>query len=249
MDRQRELVTLERLERRRGDTWQGLWLAPLATIVAQAFLFGVLADERIGWLARVAVLVAAVASCLAAIWSVLRAHAREVQLSEAIADWTEGSDGYHPDLRPSALSRPRRRRPAAPGAAATTPSGGPTDAADSTGPAAGESPAPTDAEAPAEGAAPEAETETVGETAESEGKTEVLDPVPPAAAKPPPAPTSASRRSGSPDAEEREEWVARWDRHLVWWASGETHAKAYMAWTATLALFALADVAVLLSCV
>ena len=57
--------------------------------------------------------------------------------------------------------------------------------------------------------------------------------------------TTASRRNGSPDAEEREEWVARWDRHLVWWASGETHAKAYMAWTATLALFALADVAVL----
>jgi hypothetical protein len=210
VDRQRELVTLERLERRRGDTWQGMWLAPLIAIVAQAFLLGVLVDENIGWLARAAVLVAAVATSLSAIWSVLRAHAREVQYSEAISEWTGESDGYHPDLRPSALSRPhRRRRPAAPAEEK-----------------------PDESEAAAEAAT------TVDATPASEGETAVLDATPP----PPP-----SRPEGDEDGPEG--WVDRWDRHLVWWATGDAHAKAYMGWTATLALFVLADVAVYLSAV
>jgi hypothetical protein len=231
VDRQRELVTLERLERRRGETWPGLWLAPLLTLVAQAFLLGVLADENVGWLARAAVLVAAVAGCLAAIWSVLRAHAREVQYAEAIAAISSGaSDGRHPDLRPSALPRPHRRRRA---------------------------PAPADA-APAEHAepvpAPEAET-TVTENVADEGETAVLDATPPPAKKvplasaPTPAPEMPTPSPGRNAEDEPKGWVARWDRHLVWWAAGDSHAKAYMAWTATLALFLLADVAVYLSAV
>jgi hypothetical protein len=196
-------VTLERLERRRGDTWQGIWLAPLIAIVAQAFLLGVLVDENIGWLARAAVLVAAVATSLSAIWSVLRAHAREVQYSEAIA----ALDPDEPDIRPAALSRPQRRRT--------------------------KEPAAEESEAAAEAAT------TVDATPASEGETAVLD------ATPPP-PTSPGRADKD---DESEGWVSRWDRHLVWWASGETHAKTYMAWTATLALFLLADVAVYLSAV
>ena len=47
----------------------------------------------------------------------------------------------------------------------------------------------------------------------------------------------------------REHWVSRWDRHIAWWAAGETHAKAYMAWAATLGLFMLADVAAYLATV
>jgi hypothetical protein len=200
VDRERELVTLERLERRRGDSWQGLWLAPLLTIVAQAFLLTVLADERIGWLARAAVLLAALAANLAALWSLLRARAREVQYSEAIADWTAGSDGYHPDIRPAALARPRRKR---------APAGSTPDSSED----------------------PAAEDEP-----DSEDETSVLD------ATPPPV-------TPDDEAEEPEDWVSRWDRHVVWWASGEAHAKAYMAWAATLALFLLADVAVLLASV
>src|SRR5882757_9181348 len=118
VDRQVELLTLERLERRRGETSAGLWLAPLLTIVAQGFLLLVLADEGVGWLARAAVLVAALAANLAAIWSVLRAHAREVQYSEAIdAELAAIAVGDYADIRPAALARPRRRPPEPPTAA------------------------------------------------------------------------------------------------------------------------------------
>ena len=110
MDRQPELLTLQRLERRRGETWQGLWLAPLLTVVGQGFLLIVLADEAVGWLGRAAVLAAALAANLAALWSVLRAHAREVQYSEAIdAELEATADGDYADVRAAALARPRRR--------------------------------------------------------------------------------------------------------------------------------------------
>jgi hypothetical protein len=207
VDRQPELRTLERLESRRGETWQGLWLAPLLTIVAQGFLLIALADENVGWLARAAVLAAALAASLAAAWSVLRAHAREVQYSEAIdGELAATAVGDYADVRAAALPRPKRRA-AAPSA---------------TGPSPVE-------ETPAE------------PTEDGEGETATLvadsDPTPP----PPPTDKKPER--------EREGWVVRWDRHLVWWAAGETHAKSYMAWVATLGVFMLADVAVYLATV
>src|SRR5690606_16063189 len=49
---------------------------------------------------------------LAAAWSVLRAHAREVQYSEAIdAELAATAEGDYADVRAAALPRPRRRRP------------------------------------------------------------------------------------------------------------------------------------------
>lgn len=231
MDRPSELLTLERLERRRSETWLGLWLAPLLTILAQALLLGVLADERIGWLARAAVLVAALGAALAALWSVLRAHAREVQYSEAIdAELAATAERDYADIRPAALARPRRR--------------GPNPVPPRPEPETGESEA---AVAP-EPAAPETEERAVPATAavsaaDGEGKTEVIDPdptPPPGAATPPPPPALERKPA-------REHWVSRWDRHIAWWAAGETHAKAYMAWAATLGLFMLADVAAYLA--
>lgn len=217
MDRQPELLTLERLERRRGETWQGLWLAPLLTIVAQGFLLIVLSDEGVGWLARAAVLAAALAANLAAVWSVLRAHAREVQYSEAIdAELAATAVGDYADVRAAALARPsRRRRAASRAATAPEPSAAETSAA-----AAEDEAPPTTAAGDSEG--------------DGEGETAILDPTPT-----PPPPTEEPRP-------EREDWVQRWDRHLVWWAAGESHAKSYMAWVAALAVFMLADVAVYL---
>lgn len=215
-----EMLTLERLEHRRGETWQGLWLAPLATIVAQGFLLIVLSDETVGWLARAAVLAAALAANLAAVWSVLRAHAREVQYSEAIdAELAATADGDYADVRAAALARPSRRRPSA--AAAVT----------DLDPPGVEQAQVTPAEDPVE-----AEPATAAGT-DGEGETEPLDanPTPPPPSEEPAAP--------------REDWVHRWDRHLVWWAAGESHTKSYMAWVATLAVFMLADVAVYLGSV
>jgi hypothetical protein len=222
VDRQSELLTLERLEHRRGETWQGLWLAPLLTIVAQAFLLIVLGDEVVGWLARAAVLAAALAANLAAIWSVLRAHAREVQYSEAIdAELAATAVGDYADVRAAALTRPARRPRAATPAAPAVTDLDPTGVGKT--PAAGEE----------EDAALEEPGE--GETTVLEKETELLDP------DPPPPPPPAEEPKG-----EREDWVQRWDRHLVWWAAGESHTKSYMAWVATLAVFMLADVAVYL---
>jgi hypothetical protein len=204
-------MTVQRLECRRGETWQGLWLAPLLTIVAQGFLLIALADETVGWLARAAVLAASLAANLAALWSVLRAHAREVQYSEAIdAELAATADGDYADVRAAALARPSRRRPT-PAAAAV---------ADVDPTHVGQTPV-TGGEEPA----------TVGPDGEEE--TAIIDPDP----TPPPAPAEEPRRP-------REGWVVRWDRHLTWWAAGETHAKSYMAWSATLLVFMLADIAV-----
>jgi hypothetical protein len=218
-------MTLQRLESRRGETWQGLWLAPLLVIVAQAFLLLALADEGIGWLARAAVLAAALASCLAAAWSVLRAHAREVQYSEAIdGELAATADGDYADVRAAALPRPKRR-PAAPAATGATGSD-PTPL--------GKNPA-----APLEDAGGlEANPGDGAPDTDGEGETAILDADPTAPTPPPPSEQPKPEREG---------WVSRWDRHLVWWAAGETHAKSYMAWVATLGVFMLADVAVYLA--
>ncbi len=212
-------MTLQRLESRRGETWQGLWLAPLLTIVGQGFLLLTLADENVGWLGRVAVLAAALGANLAAAWSVLRAHAREVQYSEAIdAEIAAMAVADYADVRAAALPRPRRRRP--------EPAPGRPGAEKGTEDAAEE-------REEAEESQPAASTATGGD---GEDATTAIEP------DPTPTPAAEPRL-------EREGWVARWDRHLVWWAAGETHAKSYMAWVAALGLFMLADVAVYLATV
>lgn len=231
-------MTLQRLESRRGETWQGLWLAPLLTIVGQGFLLLVLADEGVGWLGRAAVLAAALGASLAAAWSVLRAHAREVQYSEAIdAELAATAVADYADVRAAALPRPRRRRPeqapaepdaeAAPKVARPGATAGTDDAGDGT-----DEPRPATA-ADADGE----EDATVALASDSTPAQPPLEPTPN------PPPLTAEPRA------EREGWVARWDRHLVWWAAGETHAKSYMAWVAALGLFMLADVAVYLATV
>src|SRR4051812_42275893 len=202
-------MTLQRLESRRGETWQGLWLAPLLTVVGQGFLLLALADESVGWLARAAVLAAALGANLAAAWSVLRAHAREVQYSEAIdAELAATADGDYADVRAAALARPRRRPP--------------TPAVTDLDPTPVGETSATPVEDGIE-AGPAAET---GPEIEAETKVIGDNPPPPPRAEEPKLP--------------REGWVARWDRHLVWWAAGETHAKSYMVWVATLGLFILA---------
>ncbi len=235
VDRQPELMTLERLERRRGETWQGLWLAPLLTIVAQGFLLIAIADEAVGWLARAAVLAAALGVNLAAAWSVLRAHAREVQYSEAIdAELAATAVGDYADVRAAALARPRRRAPEPAVPAGESPLGTPVEPG-----APGLAAEDADREPPA---AASAEAGTAASEAEVEDETAVIDPAPAPATSTPPPPAEEPRP-------EREGWVKRWDRHLVWWAAGETHAKSYMAWVAALGLFILADVAVYLATV
>jgi outer membrane biosynthesis protein TonB len=150
------------------------------------------------------------AANLAALWSVLRAHAREVQYSEAIdAELAATADGDYADVRAAALTRPSRRLKIV--AVVAEPEEAETEVAP--------------VEPPAE---PAAET---GDGAES--ATTILNPDP--AAPPPPPLESRAPREG---------WVERWDRHLTWWAAGETHAKSYMAWSATLLVFMLADVAI-----
>jgi hypothetical protein len=77
-------ATLTQLEQRRGENDRAMWLAPVITMAAQAFLLQILSDPGIPRGARLAVLVAGVLATLAACWTVLRAHAREVLYSETI---------------------------------------------------------------------------------------------------------------------------------------------------------------------
>lgn len=247
MDRPSELLTLERLERRRSETWLGLWLAPLLTILAQALLLGVLADERVGWLARAAVLAAALGAALAALWSLLRAHAREVQYSEAIdAELAATAERDYADIRPAALARPRRRGPN-PVPPRPEPETGESEAVPPVEPAApAATAAPETEEKPASAVGPNPGAEAAADAdGDDGGETAVIDPdptPPPRDATPPPPPAPERKPP-------REHWVSRWDRHIAWWAAGETHAKAYMAWAAALGLFMLADVAAYLATV
>lgn len=81
---ERALTTLGQLEQRRGENDRAMWLAPVITMAAQAFLLQILSDQSIPRGARLAVLVAGAVATLAACWTVLRGHAREVLYSETI---------------------------------------------------------------------------------------------------------------------------------------------------------------------
>jgi hypothetical protein len=73
------------LETRRGAFDQAMWHAPALTIAAQAFLLIVLTDRSVDGWARAGILVAGVVATTAAVLSLLRLRAREVQYSKAIA--------------------------------------------------------------------------------------------------------------------------------------------------------------------
>lgn len=98
---QRDVLVLGQLEKRRDENDRAMWLAPVITMAAQAFLLQVLSDRSIPCGARLAVLLAGVMSTLAACWTVFRAHSREVLYSEAIRTHSEALDLV--DVRPRSL--------------------------------------------------------------------------------------------------------------------------------------------------
>jgi hypothetical protein len=106
----RTATFLPLLESRRTSADQGMWQAPTLTIAAQAFLLTVLTDESISNGVRRWILVAGIAACVAAIFSLVRLRAREILFSEAIAEacYKAGL----PDPRPFHL--PRRAAPQKP---------------------------------------------------------------------------------------------------------------------------------------
>jgi hypothetical protein len=84
-DPDRAATFLGQLESRRSSIDQAMWQAPALTIAAQAFLLTVLTDSNVDDRARAWMLVAGVAACVAAILSLVRLRAREIEYSEAIA--------------------------------------------------------------------------------------------------------------------------------------------------------------------
>lgn len=102
-DQDRAATFLSLLESRRSSADQGMWQAPTLTIAAQAFLLAVLTDKTVSDTARLTILVAGIAACVAAILSLVRLRAREILFSEAIADACDKAG--LPDPRPFALSR------------------------------------------------------------------------------------------------------------------------------------------------
>jgi hypothetical protein len=84
-DQDRVATFLTLLESRRSSADQGMWQAPTLTIAAQAFLLAVLTDPSVSERARLVILVAGIAACIAAILSLVRLRAREILWSEAIA--------------------------------------------------------------------------------------------------------------------------------------------------------------------
>jgi hypothetical protein len=94
-------ITHEQLERRRDDSAQAMWLAPVLTMAAQAFLLQVLSRNTLGQCARLGVLVAGVLATIAALWTLLRSHSREVLFSQTIASYVKNAG--LPDVRPNEL--------------------------------------------------------------------------------------------------------------------------------------------------
>jgi hypothetical protein len=90
-EQQRIFVLLDHLERRRNTFDQSMWQAPGLTIAAQAFLLTVLTDSGISTTARACILAAGISAVSAAILSLLRLRAREVEYSEPIAYYAKAA--------------------------------------------------------------------------------------------------------------------------------------------------------------
>jgi hypothetical protein len=74
-----------------------MWLAPVLVVTGQAFLLQVLTVGSLGGFARAMILSAGIAASIAALVTLLRGRAREVEYSEAIAYYSEEM-GF-PELR------------------------------------------------------------------------------------------------------------------------------------------------------
>jgi hypothetical protein len=86
-----------------------MWLAPVLVIAAQAFLLQVLSTENLGWVARSMVLAAGVVATIAALVTLARGRAREVEYSEAIAHYSDALK--FPEVR---TDLPRKAMPSKP---------------------------------------------------------------------------------------------------------------------------------------
>jgi hypothetical protein len=104
LEASRRTSLLDLLERRRGGIEQAMWQAPTITIAGQAFLLQVLTTPDVRQGARTVVMAAGVMACTAAVLSLLRLRAREVQYAEAVAVY---SRWHVPDVRPPALPAER----------------------------------------------------------------------------------------------------------------------------------------------
>jgi hypothetical protein len=106
-DRDRVATFLTQLESRRSSVDQQMWQAPTLTIAAQAFLLVVLTDSNVSGRARLWIVIAGIAACVAAILSLVRLRAREIGFSEA-GGYVCARAGL-PDPRPHDL--PRKEAP------------------------------------------------------------------------------------------------------------------------------------------
>jgi hypothetical protein len=75
---------LDLLDRRRAANDAAMWQAPVVLTAAQAFLLQVLANQEIGWAARLIVLVAGIGVTVAALLTLIRGRTREVEFSETV---------------------------------------------------------------------------------------------------------------------------------------------------------------------
>ncbi len=102
-DDRRADAFLTLLEGRRVALEQAMWQAPTLTIAAQAFLLAVLTDSQVADTARLWILVAGIAACVAAALALVRLRVREVTYSEAVGFVCEKR--CLPDPRPFGLDR------------------------------------------------------------------------------------------------------------------------------------------------
>jgi hypothetical protein len=89
-----------------------MWQAPVLTVAAQAFLLQVLSDQTIDWWARLVLLLAGLLPILAAAFTLVRGHSREVQFTEAVEVHLErlGLPSLLPDHLPELPKEPERHR-------------------------------------------------------------------------------------------------------------------------------------------
>jgi hypothetical protein len=84
--RDRAAMLLPVLEGRRLATDNSMWQAPTLTLVAQAFLLGVLTDRNVGWAVGSAVAVAGVLALATAMLALWLLHDRERHFAERVKD-------------------------------------------------------------------------------------------------------------------------------------------------------------------
>jgi hypothetical protein len=84
--RERASALLALLEGRRLATDSSMWQAPTLTLVAQAFLLGVLTDKSVGWGVAWAVAIAGILALLTAMLALWLLHDRERHFAERVRE-------------------------------------------------------------------------------------------------------------------------------------------------------------------